>query len=321
MRAQTQNAMRPRTRANSSHASAAQQQRVADRRRGRSWRWGRAPSSGRADNLQQGEERIERQQPLVRRPSCSGFQITGVTKNVICTHAADDRRDVAEPRAQRAEQQAQRERVDQPEREARAARAGRRCRATVQKIANTTTITTRLCASTSRLRSTIRAAYSENGMRIERIMPSIAVKASRHRRIQRADEAPQHQRQREERQVLVQVHVEQGRVEDAHRPDHRRGREREPERAEHGAAIAQPDVEPRQRPAQPPLPIAARRSRSAMRCRAASVGSGVRSRVSLLRRVACSARLMVPGAIADRAAPGNRGRAALLRSPDFRGCR
>ena len=46
----------------------------------------------------------------------------------------------------------------------------------VRKIANTTTMTTMLCASTMILRSTARAACSESGMRMARIMPSDWVK-------------------------------------------------------------------------------------------------------------------------------------------------
>ncbi len=47
---------------------------------------------------------------------------------------------------------------------------------TTRKMANTTTMATRLCASTKTLRMTTRAACSESGMRCARIMPSAALK-------------------------------------------------------------------------------------------------------------------------------------------------
>ena len=52
-------------------------------------------------------------------------------------------------------------------------------------------------------------------MRIERIMPSTAVKQVQASVTSARDEVPQHQRQREERQVVLQIHLEQRRVEEA----------------------------------------------------------------------------------------------------------
>ncbi len=94
--------------------------------------------------------------------------------------------------------------------------------------------------------------YSENGIRSDRIMPSAWVKqvqaspTSEPRKPHSTSDSARNGR------YDVQLHLEQGGVQHAERPDHHGGRQRQPERPEGGAAIAQLDVEPAERPAQAP---------------------------------------------------------------------
>ncbi len=165
---------------------------------------------------------------------------------------------------------------------------------------STTTITTMLCASTRTLRTSVCNACRNSGMRTERIMPSAWVKAVQPSPTRELRERPQHLRQREERQVLVHVGVEQHRVEHAKRRDHDRGGQCEPERPKHRAAVAQADIQPAERCG--PAATAAthrRRPRAARRLRAVIDISPWSSRTLARAIGSCATELMRAGAIAD----------------------
>ena len=140
-------------------------------------------------------------------------------------HAVDDRLDVAEARAERAQHQRQRQRVHAPRAAGREAPSAPPIPATSEKIANTTTITTMLWPRAMTLRISARMRKYEE-RHAHRTDNALGVGKRRCRPLIPAPpETPQHLRQCQKRQIFAQVELEQRRIQQAQRrPPSRRWR-------------------------------------------------------------------------------------------------